>query len=134
MKTPSPRRTRIDDNQLLKMRQDGMTHLEIAVAYGVSTNTVSAHLKRLGAAGLMIDGKPRTPIPAPSAAPEQPDEPRREDGGNRRPHHLENYHRARRGFHVPAHKQDRYFALLTAGVPIAEAARQLGLSGGDRAS
>jgi len=41
--------------------------------------------------------------------------------------HLVDYHRARRGFHVPAHLNDEYTDLLKTGVSIVEAGRQLGL-------
>jgi DNA-binding transcriptional MerR regulator len=55
---------------------------------------------------------------------------KRGDGSSRRPHHLEKYHQARRGFHLPDHLENQYFDLLKTGIPTVEAARRLGISCG----
>ncbi len=115
--------------QLLDLADQGMSYSDIASLFGVSVSAIRSNVTRFrdeGVAGprSRLSKQQRNP---PMAMPDPV--PERVAPGD----HLENYHRARRGFHVPAHKQDQYFALLKSGVPIAVAAAELGLSAGEGA-
>lgn len=110
-----PRRWKPEDIQtMVRMRRYGRTFVEIGEYLGKKPNTVCDKYNRV--MGLKKDYRRR---PSPDPKPEKP----RQLGV-----HLISYNRARRGFHVPREQERQYFELLREGVPIAEAARQLGLS------
>lgn len=99
-----------DVRTIRRLRAQGASTVDLGRRFNVHHNTISDVC--LGITG----------------GPLEQDETR-ENGCSRRPLHLESFYRARRGFHVPDHLNDEYFRLLKAGVPIAETARRLGLSG-----
>lgn len=98
---------------LRTMRDDAkLSWLKIAECFGISVRAVQAQYNKLH--GLHGDSKP-----LPDQATAKP----KVFGA-----HLQAYNRTRRGFDVPQRLEAQYFDLLRKGVPIAEAARQLGLS------
>ncbi|THK33991.1 hypothetical protein EHS39_32970 [Ensifer sp. MPMI2T] len=114
------------DRKLRELHAQGLTGRKIGDQLGVSNVSVARRIKVLG-----LEPHIRLPPPVSKVAPvkgvedAEPREaaPAAMKGGA----HVRPYKRARRGFEVPAHLEDRYFELLKGGVPIAEACRQLGI-------
>jgi hypothetical protein len=91
------------------MHERGSTTREIEDVIGLSHVTISKRIKSLG---LPTRGRPVN----------------REGGAYAPPPHLAAHMRAKRGFHVPAHLESKYFELIKSGVPIADACRRLNIS------
>ena len=113
------------DRQLRELHAQGLTGRKIGTQLGVSNVSVARRIKALG-----LEPHIKVSPPVSKVAPvkgievaEPPEAASAVKGGA----HVRDYKRARRGFEVPESLEDRYFELLKAGVPIAEACRQLGI-------
>lgn len=112
------------DSKLRALHAQGLTGRKIGDELGVSNVSVARRIKALGLAP-HLKRPPVSNRPAKGVKDAEPPEAApavMECGAHVRP-----YKRARRGFEVPEHLEDRYFDLLKTGLPIAEVCRLLGI-------